>query len=234
VQFYEELTNLAQEAQHIPDLKQHLFKILPNEILENPKWVKHITPHMRGRGYWFWKAAIPNLLIKNGTISDGDVIVWLDADAWGNLPDFYRAAYKGLVAEDNDFVTVRGGFCERDFTKGDIFHRFGVTSDHPHYGWGEQVWASRWAVKVNERIRKLFQMWEDLMVDFHLVSDEPSVIPNAPGFSDNRHDQSFLGMLIKASTPKHGHCHSQKLPPFKWERHKEFGIDGLKVKIDTW
>jgi hypothetical protein len=34
--------------------------------------------------------------------------------------------------------------------------------------------------------------------DWHMVSDAPSVLPNAPQYFDHRLDQSILGLLIKA------------------------------------
>jgi hypothetical protein len=44
----------------------------------------------------------------------------------------------------------------------------------------------------------LIQEWALLIENYHLVSDEPSLHQNQETFSDNRHDQSLLSMLLKA------------------------------------
>jgi hypothetical protein len=40
--------------------------------------------------------------------------------------------------------------------------------------------------------------------DFHLVSDEPSQLPNIPGFIENRHDQSIFSLLVKCRYLENG------------------------------
>merc|ERR1712066_867460 len=72
-------------------------------------------------------------------------------------------------------------------------------------------------------------MGVDLAADFHLISDEPSVFPNYPGWQDNRHDQSLFSMLVKASNPEiDGGDPWDQQPPAAWPMNAEFGIAGLR------
>ncbi|CAE8682825.1 unnamed protein product [Polarella glacialis] len=94
------------------------------------------------------------------------------------------------------------GHCEYSWTKGDVFARFGVNWDDPHYGLTGQVAANIFRLIVNSRTRNLLQTWEKMMMDWWLCSDEASVNKSAqsPFFGgDHRHDQSILGMLLKAN-----------------------------------
>merc|ERR1712087_406162 len=99
-----------------------------------------------------------------------------------------------------------------------------------------------YALRVNSRTRRLMQMWTDLMADFHLLSDEPSTVLNLPGFKENRHDQVFLSMLLKASWPsvmpacescnrgKGTSCRRPGVPwQGTWQLHPKYGIEGLRA-----
>jgi len=133
VGFFEDLGKLGTASAKFANIdKTHLFKALPDEIFTNPKWAKHVKER-EGRGWWFWKAAIPNHLIKKGTIADDDVIIWLDADQWGMLGELAEHAGKAHD-QDVDFFAKNGGTCQNQWTKGDVFKRFGVKWDDMHYG----------------------------------------------------------------------------------------------------
>ena len=45
--------------------------------------------------------------------------------------------------------------------------------------------------------KKFIERWLFLVQDWHLLTDEPSILPNTQKFIENRHDQSFLSMLTK-------------------------------------
>ena len=99
-------------------------------------------------------------------------------------------------------------------------------------------------MRLNERTLKLLQIWEGLMTDFHLVSDEPSrnKALDGPWFKrkENRHDQSILSMILKASISKAGSCKEPDFPCDRlgskdetagWQVHPELGVPGLTVKF---
>ena len=85
------------------------------------------------------------------------------------------------------------------WTKGDIYEAFNVSFEGPQYGSSRQAWANFWLLRVNTKTRELISKWENLASNFHLISDEESKAPNDPTFVENRHDQSLLSMLLKAS-----------------------------------
>lgn len=203
----------------------HAYRTLPPELMEDLRWKNHVVPHVRGRGYWFWKPAITNLLLEKGTIKDGDIVVWVDADS--------NIATRGtFLAQQNDkrgcdFLIQRDGGCEYVWTKGDIFAEFGVTPDDAQYGRTAQPKAQTWVARINERSRMLLKHWEDLATNLHLISDEPSQSPNSPKFRENRHDQSLISLLLKASDKSAASgCEANKV---QWKMHPKYGVPGLKV-----
>jgi len=247
--FFEELLHLSNIASKIRAINHHhLFQGLPKEILEDPKWAKHVVekPFVRGRGYWFWKPALFNHLIRNKKVSDGDILIWADPDntRYFDSPEIWPAQLELLANSNLDLFVKSQDYCERQWTKEDIYRKFNTTSDDVQYGKTRQVHAQFWIVTVNERTRKFMKMWEDLMTDFHLCSDEPSIAPNNHQFRENRHDQSILSMLTKAQAPSGlkdvpGEKSSESLCapvhyPEYWQRNPTFGIPGLTAHVGNF
>merc|ERR1719271_1224653 len=65
----------------------------------------------------------------------------------------------------------------------------------------QQFQAGFWIASVNARTLKFMEVWEDLLSNVHLISDEKSVFPDYKHFEKNRHDQSLFSMLTKAQGP---------------------------------
>ncbi|CAK9092030.1 Uncharacterized protein SCF082_LOCUS43323 [Durusdinium trenchii] len=238
--FIKEMDKMRQEADTAPEIQErHLYTSLPDELMNDPRWQTHIKPGVRGRGYWFWKAALSRMLLSQGVLQIGDELLYVDADSMGMMKHLIkmRSRFK------EDLVLAAQPHCEHVWTKGDIFQRFGTTWNNLHYGLTQQPKAQAFLMRLNERTVKLLQIWEALMTDFHLVSDEPSrnKALDGPWFKrkENRHDQSILSMILKASIAKSGSCNE---PDFKcdrlgsddetagWEVHPELGVKGLTVK----
>lgn len=220
---FQQLNSLSDEAEAYPFVEHFLYQGLPSDILNDPKWEKHLEAD-KGRGYWFWKAALTNRLLKRGGISDGDIVVWIDADTGpgrlGSKPDWVEVLGGNF---QEDFLVKDQTWIERDWTKGDIFKEFNVSVGSRQYGTSRQAHAQFWLLRVNEKTRELLSKWEKLVLNFHLVSDEKSVAPNGPHFRANRHDQSLLSMLLKASMIHLvGKNYQQQL-------HPEFGVRGLNA-----
>lgn len=227
--------------------EHHLFQGLPEVITSNPKWSRHISNFTRGRGYWFWKSALINLLLEQGKIKDGDVAVWHDPDEPAYfLNTFYDPAdWSNLLTKGEwDIFLKPEGACERHWTKGDIFRKFNVSWGDAQYGTTMQVHALLAIFKINQKTRAFLKHWENLMSDFHLVSDEPSRTDNAPGWLENRHDQSMLSMLAKANNGVdrdeaangiYQGCSensSNKVKDIMPKLHPVYGVPGLEIKIN--
>ena len=150
---------------------------------------------------WFWKPALSNLLLKQGLLQDSDVLVYVDTDfalqsiMHSDTDAYLQGVIHNLSRNDVDMVIappiVQYG-PEWHWTKGDIFKAFNTTWDSDFYGKPPQLTSQRFAMRINSRTREFLRKWEDLASDFHLISDEQSVAPNAPEFNDNRHDQSLF------------------------------------------
>ena len=197
--FLSQLRTLLAAATRTELWRAHLFAALPQELMEQQRWRTHLQAG-RGRGYWFWKPALLNLLLRRRAIRDGEVIVYADAD----VGDFVEHAVQmalGLIVAPWDVIAHHQSRCEFQYTKGDLFDAFGVGSCDAHYGLTEQPKADVILMRVNDRTRKLLLHWEYLASDFHLISDEPSrATAETPDFREHRHDQSILSLLFKAST----------------------------------
>merc|ERR1719491_1753318 len=65
-------------------LASHIFNFtaLPDYIMQDPRWERYLQPKTRGRGFWFWKAAILDHLLNDAStgMQDGDWVVYVDGD----------------------------------------------------------------------------------------------------------------------------------------------------------
>ena len=254
--FMKQLASLRDIAQHYWLIdKVHTFSALPEELLHDGRFRRHIALGTRGRGYWFWKPALSLLLVRQGAIRDGDTLLWADGDLTMRKLSHAVLVVPSMRNRSLDFHIELETHCQHQWTKGDLFHRFGVVWNDPHYGFTCMPRADVWLLHVNARTRKLLQLWEDLAADWHLISDAPSNIgKNSPYYCEHRHDQAILSMLLKASDPFGRVCrkrdHSRRYSPMgltcitkesaevnytytghqlDWRLHPEFGIPGLKV-----
>ena len=217
---FKALKTLSNHVVKLPIFsRHHLFETLPDEIFENPKWSRHVKedPLVKGRGYWFWKPALFNYLVRKGEMKLGDIVVWMDADDPGKPNRVHWSRVAAGITNDGwqrrlscASANSKGGYdffieslfrCEKQWTKGDIFQKFNTTPQDSYYGQTAQFEAGFWIASVNERTLKFMEMYEDLMSDIHLCSDEKSTSPNDRSFRSNRHDQSILSMLTKAQGP---------------------------------
>ena len=79
---FKELSTMSRKAaMNRAITKHHLFQGLPQEIFTAERWKNHVKDeNIRGRGYWFWKVALFNYLVRNETIRDGDIVIYADPD----------------------------------------------------------------------------------------------------------------------------------------------------------
>jgi len=248
--------DLSAKAAKIPIIsRHHLFETLPDEIFEDPKWSAYVMEDKQngsltpGRGYWFWKAAIFNYLVRKRELRLGDIAIWVDPDHWekaagglGNDGWASRLSCTTAISKGGfDLFAESVRYCENHFTKGDIFHLFNTTPDDSYYGMTQQFQAGFWIASVNERTLKFMEVWEDLLSNIHLISDEKSVFPDYKRFEENRHDQSLFSMLTKAQGPAirdYGwsvvHCahnNTNISGVSKHRKHPVYGIDHFEASV---
>lgn len=145
----------------------------------------------RGAGYWIWK---PYFILKTlDTLNDGDVLVYCDSGSYFKdsiLP--YIEKMKGsimLFKPDREWL-------EQVWTKMDILEHLEVKDDESIV-LSAQLEAGFILLKKSDISYKFIQQWLEVCKDYHLISDEPSIKPNASEFKENRHDQSLLSVLGK-------------------------------------
>jgi hypothetical protein len=155
----------------------------------------------RGAGYWFWKPLVVLHNTRKDDVKNGTFVVYSDLDR-PDVVGYVGDLIETMLRRGHDFAIQQWkGGAEAVHTKGDTFQRFGVykhvndpkskLSRTPQYS------ANFFILQKNERTSRFIGEWAALMRNYHLVSDEPSVLPNDKAFVENRHDQSMLSMLLK-------------------------------------
>jgi hypothetical protein len=151
---------------------------------------KHFN-NVRGGGYWLWK---PYFILKTlDTLNDGDVLAYCDAGACFKdtiLP--YIEKMKGSIM----LFTPNTFWIEEEWTKMDILLHLNVENNKSILK-SCQIESGFILLKKSDISYAFIKEWLEICKDYHLISDEPTIIPNAWGFKENRHDQSLLSILGK-------------------------------------
>eukprot|EP00811_Abedinium_folium_P004797 NODE_14417_length_1110_cov_4.894201.p1 GENE.NODE_14417_length_1110_cov_4.894201~~NODE_14417_length_1110_cov_4.894201.p1 ORF type:complete len:257 (+),score=77.47 NODE_14417_length_1110_cov_4.894201:302-1072(+) len=227
----------------------HALEKLPQEIRRDARWQPHLARAQSGYGWWFWKPALANHLLRDGVFSDGDTLVYGDAgctigsashEAWLRLLSLVEGP------DGADVVACQLELLECSYTRAEIFARFRTRWDDKDYGLTAQICSTYFFLRVGAGTRALLAFWEALAADVDLISLQAPGEANClnPRLIENRSDQSLFSMLLKANEPRYargprerfnvGHrLHAQATawracpaPP-----HPEFRVDGLRVLI---
>ncbi|MDR0739162.1 MAG: hypothetical protein LBF33_03360 [Oscillospiraceae bacterium] len=156
----------------------------------------------RGFGFYCWK---PQIILQSlREMKDGDVLIFTDVgcelhDNFGNSVEKYlqiiREKKYDLIARQ----LPEEDCAEQYWSKGDILSFFGVYENKETLSSG-QLESDRIIVVKSEKTVKMFsKMVEIYKNKFEMMTDKPSVIPNKPGFKENRHDQSLFSLMIKSN-----------------------------------
>ena len=187
-----------------PAANVHVYSTLPPWVLRNPRWKRHTGfvkdpkhESARGGGFWFWKGPLIAHHLK--AMPEGAYLVYADVDR----PD---AAHIPLLIDDmsqnagNDIALTRLGFFSRNWAKADTYAAFGYTLKETYADQSRQFQGGDLVLRNSPRVRAFIDAWQACVANWHLVSDEPSVLPNAPGFVETRHDQTLLTLLLSTNT----------------------------------
>lgn len=157
-----------------------------------------LRPGIRGFGYWVWK---PEQVLRTlETMSEGDVLLYVDAGC-RLIPtgrkrlleyfDMTEASSTGRVG-----VTIPG-HAIGEWTKGDLLDYFAIR-DREEILRSDALASGTFLVRKNEDNVALIRKWLTVYEkDFSLITDAPSRSPNLPGFREHRHDQSAFSILMR-------------------------------------
>lgn len=171
------------------------------DTLDAPEHIKEqIRTHKRGAGYWVWKPyAIKQVLNQS---NPDDIIIYVDSSTYFNKPmeniiNFINK--NGVLAFKHGFIDPLTGqpHYQRNWTKMDAVSYFGYLSDWcSKDGLNEQLMAGFIGIKNNAIGKDLINYWLESLQDIHLYDDTPSILPNCQGFTESRHDQQMLSMIL--------------------------------------
>jgi len=158
----------------------------PEFIYKNEK----IFSSPRGAGFWLWK---PYLILKTlEQIRDNDILVYSDCGIV-----FVSSIENYVRFMNGSFMLFQHIDCiEHEYTKSDTFELLNCRNNSEITN-TSQLYASFSIWKKNENSIAFLKEWIRYCENYHCISDEPSIIPNAPTFKDNRHDQSIMSCLAK-------------------------------------
>lgn len=191
----------ANQMQVFDNILIYNEKNIPNYIKKRIQFVIKQTESKRGYGYWCWKPALINFIIKN-EMSDGDLLLYCDAGCDLNPRNRQKLIEYLELTEKKEIIVPQ--FSNKDYsdnfwTKSDTIALFKGKIIEEKLAEG-QIHAAIVFLLINQYTRKIINMWESLMSEYnmHYFDDSPSVIPNHIKFKEHRHDQSILSLLLKS------------------------------------
>lgn len=200
--------------------RHHILTALPEPIRSDPKWHGHLSLPSKGYGWWFWKPALVNYLLGQGELLDGDTLTYVDAGCVvgsRSLSEWLKLLSHVGPGDAADLVAFQHENLECNYTKGDVFARFGVDLES-EVSETAQLVGGYWLLRIGPKTRRFLELWETLAEDLQLISDSAEVVRN-PRLVEHRRDQSLFSMLVKCN-----------LPSSKGHQH-EFEVDGLKILL---
>jgi len=128
-------------------------------------------------------------------MENNDILVYVDAGCTLNKNGNKRLLeYFDIVINSNlAILSFELDYDEKSYTKMDILQELNAFELMDT----KQLVGGIFIIRKCERTVNLVKEWYKLCSNYHLISDEPSKIPNEPEFIENRHDQSIFSLLRK-------------------------------------
>ena len=198
--FYNAVDRVCQQAREF-NLFDEVIGFTDKDLKNDAEfWEKNgafIENHKRGYGYWIWKSYINFKTIQR--MDQGDIVVYVDSGCELRIQFIERMKeYFDIVTKsDKGIIGMSLCFNERHWTKMDTFVKLDCTE---FFNDGYQVIGGIVIYKKCENTCSIIEKWYNGCCNHHLITDAPSVLPNAHDFIEHRHDQSIFSLLMK----KHG------------------------------
>jgi hypothetical protein len=159
-----------------------------------------ISKNNRGYGYWIWKPNVIESMMNR--YLEGDIVIFVDAGSGISVTPEARIHMKkwieDCITHPTHRVAFQIGFPEEDWTKSDIFEYFGVLGNSKITKSG-QIPSGFQIYMITPNNKEFIRKYREAIAynNYRNITDEPSILPNAPTFRENRHDQSFLSVMLK-------------------------------------
>jgi hypothetical protein len=156
----------------------------PNDIdTEYWQYNKSILLQPRGFGYWLWK---PYFIERNlSEMKDGDLLLYTDA----GVETINNLSY--LTKRLDQILLFRNMYIHENWCKMDVMYRVAGWRSMPI----KQVQASAMLFRVGDLSLNFVKKWHVWCTINGMIDDSPSLMKNAPGFQEHRHDQAILTCL---------------------------------------
>lgn len=155
-------------------------------------WYKN---NPRGFGYWIWKPYIIKRELDR--ISDGDVLVYLDAGCIINSRGKDRySQYIESLSNTNPIICFEHTNCfAKQYNKMDLLDYMEL-SNNSDFLESRQLMAGILLIKKTEKTKLLITNWYEIMHNNpRLIDDSSSIKPELDCFKEHRHDQSVFSAL---------------------------------------
>lgn len=190
------LKNQAESLQLFDMIKGYTI----DDLKEDEEfWNKHQTFFENNRmyGYCMWKPYIINKTIEK--LNDGDILLYLDSgcELISNEKEHLLFYINEAVKKDKLFASYTPDAPEYKFCKMDLIHKLEMNNHEEDLNLF-QIQAGFIFLEITPEIRRVINEWYYFASsDYHNIDDSPSLLPNAEGFIDHRHDQSIFSLLVK-------------------------------------
>jgi len=194
--YYGALNRLKKQATEI-NVFDNIIIYKDTDLHQMPEfWDKHkdfILANKRGYGYWIWKSYLTLKTLES--MNDNDILVYTDAgcelnkEGKSRLNDYFK-----IVTESPHGILgfKYEQFLEKTWTKMDLYNYLGCPVDNDG-----QIWSGGIIFRKCENTMSLVKKWHDTSCIYNLINDRSSNSPNDSTFSEHRHDQSILSLLMK-------------------------------------
>lgn len=186
-------------------------------------WSKHgefVTNNKRGFGYWIWKAFV---ILKELDMCDG-VLMYCDAGCEYKVQKEAALMPTLSMLQEHPIMIPQTGYRMIDWTKRDVLIRFGMdTSEIHEFKYGE---AGLQIMRKDARVTACLREWWEIMEDYHMVDDSPSIVPNHAAFREHRHDQMILNLCLIKHSLMYRLSHNDREMPVSRSRNRT-GISRL-------
>jgi hypothetical protein len=156
---------------------------------------KSILSNQRGGGYWLWKPYIINETLKK--MNEEDIVFYLDLKYYfiEDFTDLYSNYMKNhdILAwknKPNEPVWYMKNWCKMH-----VIYKYNMM-DKVFNENAEDAWGGALIVKKTVNTVKYMKEWLDMCCIYEDITDTPSKIENSSMFSDHRHDQSLLSIVL--------------------------------------